>query len=349
MKTKVSEYQFHLERFLEKFRFPYGYYVLPLFFTLFTTLLPIYLLYLVSSLEVLIWDLKYWILPGAISFLIMIYGIRYIRDRSIEFLASSKKNLSIEDFKNLGELFRKIYTKKYYILISVTGSLLAVIFQVYHLIIHPHPWWIPRYEANFLLTLILAIMTTITTAIFYFILFTLFCFLLGNIYIYKWLCGRLINIEPFHPDRMGGISYILTYVRSLIIIWFITTLPFVHSYIFATVSWWTITIFSIYILATAALVFFFSYFLHKILRRAKIDALSNIMEMYKNIERFLQYSNKKISSDDILKGILYSIAAKDMREIVESMRTFPIRTESLSAILTSTIPLIIQIIKMFIE
>jgi len=287
----------------------------------------------------------------ALYFFAAIFSIKYIRDQSIEIIGFLKKHFSRKNLKNLKTFFKTLYVHNYHVIFSTIVAIIILIFQIYHIILYPHYGWVRRWKINYPLTLINAIIDIISAAVFWFVISNLFFFLCGNIYLYKWICGKLTNIEVMHPDKMGGLSFLSTYARSIMMAWLLSTLPFMHTYIFALVTWWTIFVLSTYIIVTIGIICLLSLFIHKVLNNAKNKALETITQIYSHLyENILEHLDGKESSPrEILSEVLFCITARDFREVVNSMKTFPIRIEiSLSTIFTSALPLIIHIIKNFL-
>jgi len=326
----LKEYSFPLERFFAKSRLAHSYYSAPLIYWAVATIISTILTSKIApSFNMFLWEVEYWIMPGTLSFVLAIISIKYVRDRSIEFLRLLRSFLSNDNFKTTDELFKKLYTRRFHALIATVGAGIAMIFQTYFVIIKPHPWWISYYETNYQLALAQAWLVVITAGITYLLAGTLLCFVIGNIYAVRWLCRKIINVNVAHPDEFGGLLFFSTYIRSIVIAWLIATLPWLHTYIFAVVTWWTLFILTLYFMSTVSILSILTYYFHETMTYSRRKALEEVAKLHDEIRSIaLKYLDKEkmvILEGDILKGILLNMTLQNIGRSAESIRMYPFR------------------------
>ena len=332
-----------LERILSKFR--YGYYMIPILYIVFIYSIFYYLIYVSSPFQLFLWELEFWGIPSVITNICAILLIKYLGKQAIQFISSIKSYIAEKYYVQLRRRLETLFTSRGQVILGILFAMGALLFQIYYLFVKPHPHWIIKYETSYTCAFAAACFAAATAAVSYFLWACLLYLTIGNILMYRWLSGKIENIEPAHPDRYGGLYFLSRYARSILITWFAATLPWMPTYIFAQRSWWTTSMLVSYASVSIGLLLLLSLLFHKTLRDAKGRALEEIARIYDEIfvtlKREEMIDEKKIAYFNVYISIL-----RDIKSSVERMKTFPIEPRvSLSSVITALLPLVIHIIQ----
>ena len=101
--NRLNMLVFPLEKILSKFRIPYSYYSIPLIYDALFTITQMSLIFKIAPPDLARWELVYWILPSALIFPLIFFAMKYMRDKSIQFIRKLKDFLREEDFGKIND------------------------------------------------------------------------------------------------------------------------------------------------------------------------------------------------------------------------------------------------------
>jgi len=348
-KPSPEEYPSSLERFLGKFN--NGYYWVPLAYLAGYVILSVVLLFTIAPLIDPFGGIIDWIIPGAISFPLMLYFIKRVRRRSAYFLEQLKERLPSRDFRAIDVQFKKLYSR-WYLLPTAAIVAVLVLFQVYSFVLNPPAWLAQLYQSDYPLALAHALVNIISTGVWSFFLGVLLSFVVGNV-----VCGVVplrdkgLKMYAKIKDGFGGLSFLSAHVNDVLKAWFIPTLIWMYTYTFRVTAWWAVSVFIVYLSISILVLLAAVYYSHKTLTRSRGELLNEVTGLEEKLDDVLQSKSRARgkgslkSIDDTLEGILICMAGQSKQGAIESIQTYPFDAKGIGSITLAVVPLVLQVVQ----
>lgn len=345
---KKEEYALKLERFAQFIGIGYFklYFLISILINSFVAfIMPLGIIYISKNhvLYKLFIKQLFWTTPGIFGNIFSLVFIRVIRNNYIEtinLLSSYLKNSN-----KFHDLLLNMFSTWLHIYVIIPFVLFSILFQLYHLILNPWPWWQLWYETSPKLTLIMAILSIIGTAFTYLLYFMLAYICVFSCYILYDIGKELKNIEIdklelLRLNSIGRISLLTS------ISWIITLGPSLFTLIIAPIEWWTMIQVIGFIVSSILLFFLPTYSTHQTLVKMKERALTNIKG--KIWDSYSIIINSSTMLEEMEKAELRIKFLDNYEDRIIEYSTWPFDTAHLiqfiSTLAITTMPIILKMI-----